>query len=421
MEKIAQFILKYLAKAVLFKYHPDIIGITGSVGKTSTKEAVSTVLSQFHRTRATLKNYNNELGLPLSILNISAPGKSIRAWLGLLFKFFGLMILKDKNYPEILVLEMGVDRPGDMNYLLSIVSPRVAVITGVGESHLAFFGSAEKLRQEKQSLIAGVVKGGTAILNYDNEGTRQMVQDSRVKVLTYGLQEGADFWAQDIVFDERGMHFKVNYQGSTIPVFLDEVLGYPAVYAALAALATAVSLEENLIEAVLALKKFRLPAGRLQLIPGIEGSTIIDDTYNSAPSSALAALEVVAKIKDRYGRLILVLGEMLELGAAAEAGHRQVGEQAARLKPDYLLLVGSLTKFIAQGASAEGLSEKKIFYFATREEATEKIKEMIKIDDLILIKASQGGRLEKLVKELMLNPNYAQKLLVRQDGSWLKS
>jgi len=420
MKKIAQFILKYLAKAVLYKYRPQIVGITGSVGKTSTKEAVFTVLSQFYRTRATLKNYNNELGLPLSILNVSAPGKSIIGWLKVWGRFLSLILVKAKNYPEILVLEMGIDRIGDMDYLLSIISPLVAIETGVGESHLAFFGSSAKLIQEKQKLVLGVAKGGSAVINYDNEGSRSMVEASRAKVLTFGLTSGADIIAQDLVFDERGMHFKISYQGSVIPVFLDNMFGYPPVYAALAALATAAALSINLVDAVIALRKFKMPPGRLQLIPGINQSTIIDDTYNSAPSSALAALEVIGQIKGAYQRRIAVLGEMLELGEAAVSGHLVVGQKAASVGLDYLLLIGPLTAEIENGAREAGLAPEKILVFTNLEQLESKLKELIKPNDLILIKASQGGRLERVVKSIMLNPQTASKLLVRQEDSWLK-
>lgn len=420
MNKIAQFILKYLAKAVLRRYRPKIIGVSGSVGKTSTKEAVYTVLSSFYNVRATLKNYNNELGLPFSILAVRAPGKSIWAWIRVFRRFVKLIIVRDNRYPEILVLEMGVDRPGDMDYLLSIVSPSVAIITGVGESHLAFFGTTDKLRQEKQKLIEGVVRGGTAIVNYDNDGSRQMIQASRAKVLSYGLSEGADLWAQDIVFDQRGMHFKLNYQGSVIPVFLDEVFGYPAIYAALAALTTALSLEINLVDAILVIKGFRMPPGRLQLLAGINGSTIIDDTYNSAPSSALAALKLMTQIRGDYPRRIAVLGEMLELGEASIAGHLEVGRLAGQIGLAYLFLVGPLTKEIALGAQESGFPLDRIIWANTREELEPKLLSLITPGDLILVKASQGGRLEKTVKKILANPEQAAKLLVRQDASWDK-
>jgi len=425
MRKILQFILKALAKVVLNKYHPEVIGLTGSLGKTSAKEAVYTVLKNKFNVRQSPKNYNNELGVPLTILGAVSPGSSVWGWLKLFGKFFNLIIKTDNNYPPLLILEMGVDRPGDMKYLTSIVKPHIGIVTAVKNSHLEYFEKVENIKKEKQTLIDNLSKNGLAVLNYDNQYTRDMAKDSRFKVLTYGLEEGADVLAQEINFsvDKEasgvvGVNFKVNYHGSIVPVSLPRVIGYPAIYAALAAIAVGIYYEFNLVEIAQYLKDFALPAGRLNLIPGINNSLIIDDTYNSSPASTLAALEVLDKINDQLGHKIVALGDMLELGPETESGHQEVGEKIATMKIDQLILVGEKAKIIGEAGVAHGFKEANILYFANSQMAVRELSSMMAPHDILLAKGSQGARMEKIVKALMAQPARAKELLVRQGTGW---
>jgi len=424
MKKILQFILKTMAQLVLARYRPEVIGITGSVGKTSTKEAVYAVLKGKFNIRRSLKNYNNELGLPLTILGADSPGKSIWGWLEVLGHFLKLLIIKDKDYPSVLILEMGIDRPGDMKYLTSIVKPKIGLVTGVGSSHLEFFAKPENIQKEKRVLVASLKKDSLAILNYDNELTREMSGVVICQVLTYGLAEGADIMAQEINFNFRslkstadllGVSFKLNYRGAIVPVFLPHVIGYPPIYAALAASAVALHYSINLVEIAQALSDFRLPAGRLNLISGRKNTKIIDDTYNSSPDSCLAALAILAEVKVPQGQKIAVLGDMLELGSASDDGHRQVGQKAAE-SVDLLVAVGTNGKII--GAEAEKHGLKDVIYKDNSLEAAQSILDIISEGDLILVKGSQGARMEKVVKVLMAEPEKAQELLVRQDNKW---
>ncbi|OIO08528.1 hypothetical protein COY54_01085 [Candidatus Falkowbacteria bacterium CG_4_10_14_0_8_um_filter_41_36] len=424
MKKILQFILKTMAQLVLARYRPEVIGITGSVGKTSTKEAVYAVLKGKFNIRRSLKNYNNELGLPLTILGADSPGKSIWGWLEVLGHFLKLLIIKDKDYPSVLILEMGIDRPGDMKYLTSIVKPKIGLVTGVGSSHLEFFAKPENIQKEKRVLVASLKKDSLAVLNYDNELTREMSGVVICQVLTYGLAEGADIMAQEINFNFRslkstadllGVSFKLNYRGAIVPVFLPHVIGYPPIYAALAASAVALHYSINLVEIAQALSDFRLPAGRLNLISGRKNTKIIDDTYNSSPDSCLAALAILAEVKVPQGQKIAVLGDMLELGSASDDGHRQVGQKAAE-SVDLLVAVGANGKII--GAEAEKHGLKDVIYKDNSLEAAQSILDIISEGDLILVKGSQGARMEKVVKVLMAEPEKAQELLVRQDNKW---
>jgi UDP-N-acetylmuramoyl-tripeptide--D-alanyl-D-alanine ligase len=428
-KKIIILKLKWLSKAILKKYQPKIVGITGSVGKTSTREAVFCVLKEKFRARCSLKNYNNEFGLPLSIIGINSPGKNIFGWLAVFFKALGLIIFTDKNFPEVLILEMGVDKVGDMDYLNSIVHCDIGVITGVGEAHLENFGSVEKIQKEKGKILDNLNKNGWAILNFDDEKSKALAGKSKVRVMGYGFNPGADPLASNLQFkfeEERnlnnllGLTFKVNFKGSMMPVILPNVIGTGAVYAALAAISVGLALEINLVEIVSALQNFVSPKGRMKLVPGIKNSLIIDDTYNASPQSALAAVNFIKGIEtEKPFRKIAIFGDMLELGAYSEAGHREVGSAIAKAKFNLLLTVGERSRDIGRGAKETGMSEEKIFNFSHNKEAGSFAQEQIKEGDLLLIKGSQGARMEQVVKELMAEPLKAGELLVRQESKWV--
>lgn len=426
MRKILQVKLKLLAKLILRKYKPHIIGITGSIGKTSSKEAVVTVLDGRFRIRASFKNYNNELGLPLTIIGHESAGRSLIGWLLVFVKACRLILITDKNYPEILVLEMGVDRPGDMAYLCSIVSPEVGIETAVSYSHLEYFGSIGNIKKEKQVLIENVDNKGVSILNYDNELTREMAEVSRAKVVTYGLQTGANLQAQDIVYnfskgdyDLSGLHFKMNYNGSIVPVFMKNVLSEPAIYAALTGAAVGLHFGMNLVEIAGALNNFNLPVGRMNLLAGLNHTFIIDDTYNSSPEACLAALNVLGNIGIAdEAKKYAVLGDMMEIGDYTEDGHKIVGEKINEQKIDYLIAVGERAKFIVEGAKSKGMLEQNIFKFEKLKEASDFLLERINNGDVILVKGSQSMRMEKIVKALMAEPERAKELLVRQGTEW---
>jgi UDP-N-acetylmuramoyl-tripeptide--D-alanyl-D-alanine ligase len=425
MSRIIQLLLKFLAKIIIKKYQPEVIGITGSLGKTSAKEAIYAVLKNKFNVRQSPKNYNNELSVPLTILGTEAPGRSLKNWLNIFGKFFRLLIIPDKNYPPILILEMGVDRPGDMKYLTSIIQPNIGVITAVKNSHLEFFEKEENIKKEKQILIENLTRNGLAVLNYDNIHTRDMIKESKFKTLTYGLAAGADIQAQEINWvvdrggpDILGINFKVSYEGSLVPVNLPRVAGLPAVYAVLAAIAVGTYYEMNLVEIAHSLLDFALPPGRLNLLPGIKNSRLLDDTYNSSPASTLVALEIIAKAKLPGGRKIVVLGDMLELGSVSESGHGEVGEKIAQISIDLLVVVGQLAKIVGLTAAAAGFPAAKIIYLADSNMAAAALTNIVAPHDLILVKGSQGARMEKVVKSLMAEPERAQNLLVRQGKEW---
>lgn len=333
MRKILQKILKILAKLVLKKYKPIVIAITGSVGKTSTKEAIYHVLKSHFgekEVRRNQRNYNNEIGVPLTIFGLETAGRSIFGWIFKFIKIFWMIISK-VSYPSFLVLEMGADRPGDIKYLIDFVHPKVGVITALGEIpvHVEFFDDPQQVAKEKRNLITCLQENEIAVLNYDDDAVRQLGEGIKAKVSTYGLKEKADVRATNydlrlnINSNVSELNFKLEFKGSTVPVKLLNVLGVQHLYSALGAAAVGIIFNLNLVEISEALKEFEPLPGRMHLIKGIKNSLIIDDSYNAALLSMEAALESLRIFESR--RKVVVLGDMLEIGEYAPEAHRRVG------------------------------------------------------------------------------------------------
>lgn len=426
MKKLLQLKLKMFSRMIIKKYQPVVVGITGSIGKTSTKDAINKVLQEKLRVRTTFKNYNNEIGLPLTIIGLKSPGKNIFGWLGVFLYACRLILIKDKKYPQVLILEMGVDRPGDMKYLTDIASVDIGVVTTVSYSHLEYFGSVSNIQKEKQVLIESLNAKGLAVLNFDNQYVKEMSEVSKARVSSFGLKEGANLQAQDIVYnftkegyDLSGINFKLNYNGSVVPVNMKNVMAETAIYAALAATAVALYFDFNLVEISNALSDFSLPKGRMNFLPGIKHTFIIDDTYNSSPEAALLAINVLKRVKvDATANKYAILGDMLEIGGYTEEGHRLVGKMVAESKIDQLIAVGERARDFIRGAKEAGMEDDYIFYFDKPEEAGRFLQNRIKAGDILLIKGSQGARMEKVVKELMAEPEKAAELIVRQEKEW---
>lgn len=434
MRKILQFILKILAKLVLRKYKPVVIAVTGSVGKTSTKEAIYHVLKTHfgeHQVRRNMHNYNNEIGVPLTIFGLETGGRSIFRWLLRFIKVSWMVVFKIP-YPNFLILEMGADRPGDIKYLVKFIHPKVGLITALGEipAHVEFFANPQQVAQEKKNLVKSLREEEVAILNYDDEKVMEMADDIKAKILTYGLKEQADVRAinYDLKIDSNGgaseLNFKLELRGSSVPIKLINVLGVQHLYSALAAAAVGIVFNMNSIEIAEALKEFQPLPGRMRLIRGIKNSLIIDDTYNAALLSMEAAIDSLEAFEDNSPagearRKIVVLGDMLEIGQYAPGAHEKIGRQAADIA-DLIFTVGPRAKFIAEAAIKKGFPKNKVFSFDKSDEVGKIIQDELKQEDVVLIKGSQSIRTEKIVKEIMLEPEKAKELLVRQDKSWLR-
>ncbi|MFA7208851.1 MAG: Mur ligase family protein [Parcubacteria group bacterium] len=423
---ILQKILRMMAGLVLKKYNPKIVGITGSVGKTSAKEAIFSVLKSKFRVRRTDKNYNNEIGLPLTIIGADSGEDSFWKWLAVFLKWFWVVLAPIK-YPEVLVLEMGADRPGDMKYLTGFIRPDVAVITDVSSSHMEFFKNIEGVAKEKSVLVKELGPKGLAVTNVDNPYVAKI--NPPCDAVTFGFSEEAEMRATDISFSYaddysgalKGLSFKLNYKGTTIPLRLNNILARHQIYSALAAVAVGTGFGINLVEAGAALENFSLPCGRMNLITGIKNSLIIDDTYNSSPTSALAALDALGEIAasgGKYSRKIAVLGDMLELGEESVEKHGIVGRKFLEIKGDLFFAVGKRMRAAVDELRGNGFSQENIFHFENQVEAGEKLREIIQEGDLVLVKGSQGMRMEKVVEAIMADPGEAGKLLCRQSQHW---
>lgn len=417
----------WLAWAQICKYKPTIIGITGNVGKTSAKEAIAAVLRGNNKTvRVAAGNLNNEFGFALTILGnwdeeYYDYGSSTGLWLRVLFSGLKGLITSRKDFADILILEYGADRPDDIKQLVKLFMPHIAVITAVGDVpvHIEFFENAGELAGEKANLIKYLTRIDYAILNGDDKRVLGIKSETKACVLTYGFGENSTVKISDFKYAVNdkgipaGVKFKINRDSDFISVNIYGSLGKSQAYAAAAAAAVGIASNTGLGQIGEALKKYKGPNGRLKIISGINNSTIIDDTYNASPASAQLALETMRDLESP--RKIAVIGDMLELGEHAIESHKKIGLIAASCA-NILVCVGQLAKYIAETSK---MPKDKIFIFKTADEAKFKVRELIRSGDIILVKGSQGIRMEKIVAEIMAEPQRKKELLVRQSKNWL--
>ena len=427
LRTILIYILRLLVQKIIKKYNPDVVGITGSVGKTSAKEAIAAVLSSKFNVRWNQKNYNNEIGLPLTIIGIDhTPGQSLFGWARVFIQALKLLFIRSIDYPEVLVLEMGADKPGDIKYLTDIAPCKVGVLTAIAHAHTEYFKTLKKIAQEKRTIISHLKNDGFAILNFDYDLVMENRNKTSAEVITYGFKDGADLRASDVnlIVDEKtgaptGLNFKISFKGNIVPAFLPGVVAEHLIYAPLAGMAAGLVFGINLVEAIEAIKNIKPLAGHMRVVHGIKNTLIIDDTYNSSPEATKSALYTLTKIVTRPGaEKYAVLADMLELGGETENAHREVGMKVAELGVDYLVTVGEASKITAQAAQDYGLDEHCIAKFATALEAGKFLQEKIEEGDLVLIKGSQSMRMERAVKEIMAEPLKAGELLVRHGSEW---
>jgi len=428
LKKIIIFKLDCLAKMYLWRFKPDIIAITGNVGKTSTKEAIVTVLDRVKKVRYGKGNLNNEFGVPLTIVgdwsdNYYEGGNSFLFWCRVLsVSFFAWFFIRD--YPEVLVLEFGADKPGDISRLTKKYRPKIGVITAVGEIpvHVEYFSDPDAVAREKSKLVSVLKSTDYAILNHDDPVVYNMKEKTKAKVISYGFTEGATVMLSNFDFrldseeNPLGVGFKIHYgANSFVPVTLYGMLGKSQALAVGAAAAVAIIYDMNLIEISQALVDYQGPKGRLKILKGIKNSTIIDDTYNAAPASTHLALDTLKEFSNK--RKIAVLGDMLELGKYTVQAHQEIGNLVGG-NVDILVTVGLRAKFIAD-AAANQMDIKNIYSFVNSDLAKIKVQELVGDGDLILVKGSQGMRMEKIVEEIMAEPLKKKELLVRQSKKWL--
>ena len=419
-------IITWQAKLVLKKYKPKIIAITGSVGKTSTKDAIFTVLSKFKSVRKSEKSFNSEVGLPLTILGLPNGWDSPVIWLENILRGFKVLIFKN-SYPEYLVLEVGVGKPGDIKKNVAPwLAPDMVIITRFPDKpvHVEFFGTVEKIIEEKSALAYALKKDGLLILNKDDDMVYSLAGKVDRKTISYGQKEDSTYQAtyptyQSIVENDvtipKGISFKLIYNGNTYPVILPHVVGMHYVGSALVALAVANEVGCDMLKSINIISEYVTPPGRLSLIEGINNSLLIDDTYNSSPVAMESAIEVLKEIKGK--RKIAVIGDMLELGKFTEQEHRQVGKNLIGIA-DVIVTVGLRAKSTADEALKNGFSNKDMYSFDTSLLSADFLKTFVKKGDIVLIKGSQGIRLERATAAIMAHPELKKDLLCRQEKEW---
>lgn len=430
MKKLLFILLKLLSRLVLKKYNPKIIGITGSIGKTTTKNAVYQILKDKFNVRTSEGSFNTEIGLPLTILGLEN-SKSIFVWIKNIIKAKLLIVFKDKNYPEIIILEMGADKVGDISYLNTIAQADIAILTEVTPVHTEGFGNLENIYKEKTNIFRSK-ENQICIINSDSEEISKNINSLKEelknkKIFTYGVNSNADIKAYNLkennAFDTdyvTGIEFDLAYDNHEEHINMKYVIGSHGIYSLLAACTVAINLGMSLEEIKQKIENIRFEKGRMSIIKGVKNTWIIDDTYNSSPVACKSALKTLS-ISKNLGRKIAILGDMLELGSISEDAHREIGRIIFDLKNiDLLITVGERARDINREAISLGFDENLVFNFGNSDEAKLFIQNKIKQDDLILIKGSQGSRMEKITKEIMADPTKAKNLLVRQTGIWEK-
>jgi len=425
-KKIIIGIIFVEAKLMLLRYRPKIIAVAGSVGKTGTKDMIYQCLKKDIKVRKSLKSLNSEIGVPLSILGYESGWNDPIAWLKIMIGSI-FRIVYFHNYPEWLILETGVDHPGDMEKIAKFLKPDIAVITTFGTVpvHVEYFDHPEDLMKEESKIIDYIKDGGSLILNADDPEVLKLKDKSHVKTYTYGITNDiADTLATNqnniLTNDFKGISFKANYEGNVIPVSIKNVLGAQYIYCALAGMTVAKILGLSEITVAESISEFVPAQGRMNLIKAKNDSMVIDDTYNSSPVALHKALEALGDLECE-GNKIAILGDMLEIGRFSHSEHVKAGEFIKEIGIDYLITVGLRADEIAEGAIAAGMNKENISSFKTSEEAIAKSLEILNLkkQSMVLAKGSQSIRVEKIVKELIENPEKAGKLLVRQEKEWL--
>ena len=412
----------YEAQMILKKYRPTIILVTGSVGKTSAKDAVYTALASAFFIRKSEKSFNSDIGVPLTIIGAPNGWLNPVQWIRNIVDGAAL-IFSRLPYPKYLVIEVGADRPGDISRTLSWLKPDMVVATRFPDVpvHVEFYTSPEAVFVEESSPAGWLSQDGMLVVNADDPRAASL--SARGARLSFGFGKNADVRASRFHVSTHhkmpsGISFDVSYKTERVHVVVPNILGTSHAYAVLAGIATAVAAGIPLPKAAEAFAKHTTPSGRMRIIPGIRGSVIIDDSYNASPAATEEAL-LALKEAPRVGRRIAVLADMLELGSFSVLEHRRMGTLAAQ-SCDILITAGIRARGIAASAREGGMPEESVHESENSVSAGAYLLPLIQEGDVLLIKGSQSMRMELAVRELMAEPEKAHELLVRQDKEWSK-
>lgn len=409
-------LLAFFARAVIRRYRPKIVMITGSVGKTSTKDAVAAALSESFFVRASAKSFNSEFGVPFTIFGVDNPwGRPLR-WFSVAKSALALLLLPN-HYPNMLVLEVGADRPGDISRILRIATPDVVVVTRLPEIpvHVEAYASPEAVREEEFSPAYALAAAAPLIVSADDRYALDGALRTPARVVSYGVSESAGVRLLDIGFYESegkvaGMQAGVFVGGERETLVVKGSVGRAQVFPAAAALAAALSLGIARPDALRALERYEPPPGRGRILRGKNGSIIIDDSYNSSPAAVEEALATL-KAFPRARRRIAVLGDMLELGRYSVMEHDRISALAASAA-DIVAAVGIRARAFA--SAKEGA---EAILFENARAAALALPGLVEQGDVVLVKGSQSIRTERIVESLLADPADAARL-VRQEREW---
>ncbi|MDU1844647.1 MULTISPECIES: UDP-N-acetylmuramoyl-tripeptide--D-alanyl-D-alanine ligase [Bacillaceae] len=360
--------IQALAKSYLRQLNVKVVGITGSNGKTSTKDITTSLLSLKYKVQKTEGNYNNHLGLPLTVLGL-------------------------EEDTDIAVLEMGMSGRGEIDFLSRLAEPDIAVITNIGESHMQDLGSREGIAEAKLEILNGLKDKGRFIYFGDELLLSSRMKNSKVDTKTFGMDHANDLYPLEINALENGSAFHINKIAAPFQL---PVLGNHNILNALAAMLVAEYFDIPYEEMNKGLQSLKLTNMRMELVEGKSGVKIINDAYNASPTSMLAAIDVLKKLPG-YDQKIAVLGDMLELGDKEESFHYQMGERLEDV--DYVLTYGKLGSFIAEGAKTV-LPADRVFAFFEKEPLIDKLVSYLNEETVVLVKASRGMKLEEIVKAI---------------------
>lgn len=372
----------HLARIELAKQYAKLfpralyVGITGSVGKTTTTQACKAVLSTKYACLSTTENLDPFFNIPITILKIRRSTKKV-------------------------ILEMGIEFLGDMDFYMSVVHPATAIITRIYYAHSEFLGGVEDILQEKGKVVQQLPENGFAILNWDCPYTRTLKDKTVAQVIFYGFDPNhCDVWASDVKLKNGKTFFEINYGVERIEVSM-HLLGRHLVYPALAAAALGISCGLSLMNVKKGLEVLLPAPHRLQMLEGLNGSYILDDTYNSSPAALEGALDVLGEIEAK--RRIAVLGEMKELGVFSEKLHRQIAQKIVRSKIDYVILGTGDACFIGDELIKLGFSADRLEVNLSNSQMVNQILKIAGKDDIVLVKASHSVRLDEVVKRISKN------------------
>ncbi len=353
------------------KFSIPVVGITGSNGKTTTKEMLAGILKQQGPVLKNEGNLNNHIGVPLTLLKLDAKHKAA-------------------------VVEMGMSASGEIDTLARLVSPTVGVITNIGPAHLEFLGSLDIIAQAKGELFGNIRPEGTAVLNADDHYFKTMKSKFHGRIMTFGIENKADVQASEIRQGKDFTDFKISADGATVNVRLRSV-GKHNVYNALAAAAAAIAVGLSIDAVKYGLDAFAPLAMRSE-VKQLQGRTVLADCYNANPASMEAALVTLMSLKSNK-QAVAVLGDMLELGTSSAREHRAIGATVVRLGVDVLITIGALAKHTAEGAIKAGMPKERIFETQTHAEAAALIRKHSCPGDAVLVKGSRGMKMEKILEE----------------------